>query len=81
MILAQLTENHIMTDRIHSITLALEKDMRVDDAEALIEACKMLKGVLHAKGNISDHGQYVTEARVRSDIGEKLFDIIYPKDK
>ena len=70
-----------MTDRIHSITLALGKDMRVDDAEALIAACKMLKGVISVKGNVNGPGDWVAESRVRQELGEKLWEIIYPKSK
>lgn len=32
-----------MTDRIHSLTVTLERDMREDDAQALIDAIRMIK--------------------------------------
>lgn len=47
-----------MTDRYHSLVVTLEEDIREDDAESLINAIKMIRGVLDVRGkvaNISDH--------------------------
>ncbi len=54
-----------MTDRIHSITLVLDKDMRDDDAESLIEACRQLRRVISVTPNISDPNVHVAEQRCR----------------
>lgn len=67
-----------MTDRIHSITIVLEEDTRVDDAESLLNAVKMMKGVVSAEGNVADCVSYVAETRVRSEIGRKLFKVLHP---
>lgn len=70
-----------MTDRVHSLTVALEKDMRVDDAEALISAISMLRGVLKVEGNITEPGEWAMHERVRREIGEALWAVLYPKAK
>lgn len=62
-----------MTDRIHSITLALDEDIRVDDAEALIAACLQLRGVVGAKGDVSDHNTFMAETRIRMEFQRRLF--------
>lgn len=67
-----------MTDRYNALVVTLEKDTRDDDAEFLINAIKMLKGVLSVKGNISDFEQHTAEERVRAELGQKLLDVIYP---
>ncbi len=71
-----------MTDRFHSFTVILAKDVREDDAEATMNAIKQLRGVLSVEGNVSgDIGQIVAEMRVRQEIGEALLKIVYPKTK
>ena len=68
-----------MTDRIHSITVTLEKDMRVDDAVQLMEAITMLKGVLKADGNVTDVNNHVAQERAKHELGQKLIKAIWPE--
>ena len=67
-----------MTDRINAITVVLEKDMRVDDAESLLLAIKQFKGVIRAEGNVADSNDYVAQSRARSELGQKIIKVIYP---
>ena len=55
-----------MTDRYNALTVVMEKDMRDDDAEALIAAIRQLRGVLSVSGNVAD-------------LGQKLWSVLYPK--
>lgn len=68
-----------MTDRYYSLTVVLEKDYRDDDAESILNAIKMIKGVLDVKGNISDPSTWMAEERARRDLGKRLLDIVFPK--
>jgi hypothetical protein len=68
-----------MTDRINSLTVALKEDIRIDDAEQLIIAIRMLTGVLAVEPNVTTPELWVAHQRVRSDLGQKLWEIIYPK--
>lgn len=70
-----------MTDRYYALTVILEKDMRSDDAEQLIAAIKMIKGVLDVEPHISDPETWMAEERAIRKIGEKLWNVLYPKDK
>mgnify|MGYP001585151043 CR=1 FL=1 len=70
-----------MTYRYFALTVILEKDIREDDAEPIIEAIKMLKGVLNVNGNISSPDTWMAEERARMDIGIQLMDIVYPHMK
>lgn len=67
-----------MTDRLNTITVVLEKEMRDDDAEAILAAIRQIRGVLDAKGNVSDMTEWMAESRARRELGEKLLAIIYP---
>lgn len=71
-----------MTDRFNAITVVLEKDIRDDDAEFILNAIRMIKGVLSVKGNVNDGvSEYVAKERVRREFRDKLLDIIYPKNE
>lgn len=68
-----------MTDRFNSLTVVLEKDMRDDDAEALIAAIRQLRGVLSVSGNVADPSDYIAQQRARHELGDKLWQVLYPK--
>ena len=67
-----------MTDRFHSLVVVLEKDMRSDDAEGLIQAIRHMRGVASVAGNISDFASHMAEERARRELGHKLWEILYP---
>jgi len=68
-----------MTDRFHSLTVVLERDIREDDAEMLLNALRMLRGVISVEGNIVDVDGYVAEERVRYELRDKLMSVLFPK--
>ena len=68
-----------MTDRYNALTVVLEKDIRDDDAEALLAAIRQLRGVLSVSGNVADMGDHIAQERARRDLGEKLWRVLYPK--
>jgi hypothetical protein len=67
-----------MTDRYNYLTVVLEKDMRTDDAEGLIQAIRRMRGVLTVSGNVADTNAYFAEERARRDLTEKLWHILFP---
>ena len=68
-----------MTTHYNSLLVVLEQDIRDDDAEPLIAAIKQLRGVVDVKGNPASIESATAEARVRVELGKKLFDILYEK--
>ena len=72
-------EGEIMTDRYNALTVVLEKDIRKDDAEALLRAIRQLRGVLDVTGHVADTDSYTAQERVRRELGEKLWNVLYPK--
>lgn len=67
-----------MTDRYNALTV-LEKDIRADDAEKLLDAIRQLRGVLSVHGNVADFEDQIAQDRVRRELGEKLWGVLYPK--
>lgn len=68
-----------MTDRYNTLTVVLEMDIREDDAEALLAAIRQLRGVLSVSGNVADPTTYMAEERAKRELGEKLWQVLYPK--
>ena len=62
-----------MTDRIHSLTVVLKRDMRDDDAQPLMDAIGMLRGVLSVEGHVSDIDSTMSEARAQAEMRHKVF--------
>ena len=69
-----------MTDRIHALTVILENDTRDDDVESLVEAIKHLRNVSDVKLHITDISDFSARTRVRQELAEKLWQVLYPKD-
>jgi hypothetical protein len=68
-----------MTDRHAGYIVALEKDIREDDAEAIINAIQMVRGVLSVEPIVADGSLWLAEQRARDDYREKLWRVLYPK--
>ncbi|HMG15529.1 MAG TPA: hypothetical protein VK590_08790 [Saprospiraceae bacterium] len=65
-----------MTDRYFALSVALEKDIRDDDAESLLQAISMLRGVLKVSPLISSPENWVAEERARHELRMKLLDLV-----
>ena len=65
-----------MTDRINYLTVVLDADIRDDDAEPLIAAIKLLRGVLKVKANVVQPGDYLAATRAKYELTQKLWDVL-----
>ncbi len=68
-----------MTDRYHTLTVVLERDMRDDDAAALIAAIGQLRGVIKVGGVVADMCSHMAQERARVELGRKLFEVLAPQ--
>ena len=70
-----------MTNRIKGCTVVFERDIREDDAEAVLNAIRMVRGVLSVNPSLSTHEDWMAQERVKQEIGWKLWEILYSKNK
>lgn len=70
-----------MTERLNGVWVAFERDIREDDAQAIIDAIGCIRGVLKVEANVTNANNWIAQTRVRQELGEKLWEILYPKDK
>lgn len=68
-----------MTDRYNAVVVTFDRDIREDDAEAIINAIRMLKGVLAVTPNVSDINMHVAESRVKRELTDRLYDVLNGK--
>ena len=66
-----------MTDRHAGYVITLREDVREDDAEALVNAIKMIKGVVSVTPMTNDIPFQMAQERVRQQLGEELTTAIH----
>jgi len=67
-----------MTDRVIAYTVILDREIREDDAEAIENALKMVKGVAQV-AQVADAGTYFALETARREMLQKIMEIFYPK--
>jgi hypothetical protein len=67
-----------MTDRYAAFTVTLDQDIREDDAQAIINAIKMVKHVRSVTPHVANWEFHTAVERVRFEIWDKVREAIYP---
>lgn len=68
-----------MTDTFHSLTVILDREVREDDAEFIINAIKMIKGVASVRGNVTDGNHYAAKQMALIELRKQMEAVLYPK--
>lgn len=70
-----------MSDQIKGFWVALDRDMKDEDAAGLREALLRMRGVAAVEMKITDPNDWFARQRVRQDIAKKIVDILYGRDQ
>lgn len=65
-----------MSDMVKGFTVVLKKDMREEDAEQIMQAIKLMKGVADVKPEITQGGDILHQMRAKSEVKDKLIKFI-----
>jgi len=66
-----------MTTRHSGYLVTLEKDKREDDAEYILNAIRMIKGVISVKPVVADPlGEQIASDRLKDKITREMFQVI-----
>ena len=65
-----------MTDRYYALTVVLEENTCEDDAESLITAIRMLRGVLSVTPHVADFDTHWAEKRAKDELRRKLMELL-----
>lgn len=63
-----------MTDRLKGCLVAFDRDIREDDAQEIINAIKMIKGVFEVTGEISNPGDWAVKQQIKSELKLQLLE-------
>lgn len=64
-----------MTDRVQGFVVTLDRDMRIDDAQALIDAIKMLRHVMSVKPSIVTADDFFARQRIAIELQNKVLQV------
>lgn len=62
-----------MTDRLKGVIVTFEQDIREDDAEQIINAIRMIKGVLDVVPSIADHNDVMNRIRIQHELEKRIY--------
>lgn len=65
-----------MTTRHRGYVVVLERDIREDDAEAVINALKMVRGVIDVKPVESNIDAEISGVRARTEVRQKIYNVL-----
>lgn len=63
-----------MTTRLNGLVVAFENDIREDDAQSIIDAILMIKGVASVTANTVQHDDYILRSRIKAEIEKALYE-------
>lgn len=65
-----------MTDQVRGFYVVLDKDIRTDDVEPLMNAVKQMKHVLTVEQIITNVDDYFARQRVRAELISKIYEVL-----
>jgi len=67
-----------MSDRLNSLTVVLEKEMKIDDVEPIINAIKMIRGVANTLPGVATSEGQIAREMARLDLIGKVYKLLNP---
>lgn len=64
-----------MTDRLKGLIVAFEKDIREDDAQCIIDAVLMIKGVAGVTTSLSSSDDYINRQQIKQEVVGKIYNL------
>jgi hypothetical protein len=65
-----------MTDRVHALTVILDRDMRTDDVETVTNAIRCLRFVASVEEHVTDLSEHSARERIRHEMQMQLWDLV-----
>ncbi|KPK66760.1 MAG: hypothetical protein AMS21_00990 [Gemmatimonas sp. SG8_38_2] len=65
-----------MTDRYYALTVVLDRDIREDDAQPIVEAIKTIRGVLDVQPHVAEFEIHATRHRLWYEMRKRVLDAL-----
>jgi hypothetical protein len=69
-----------MSDHTIVLTVILDKNYHINNAQNIMNAIGMIKGVASVKANVTNLETHTAYARARSDLEQRLWDVLKDKE-
>jgi hypothetical protein len=66
-----------MTDRVNAFTVVLDKDFRLDDAQPILTALRMVRHVISVEAHVAGVTDHIATERARHELGQRVLDALY----
>lgn len=70
-----------MTDRIRSLTVILDHDIREDDVAVIVQAVKQIRHVDSVKLGTLDNSEIFARIRIKRELIDKLYGVLEDNDE
>lgn len=65
-----------MTTRLKGLTVAFSQDIREDDVEAIVNAIRMIKGVMDVLPIENTSEDWIIKERVKRELSSKIYEVL-----
>jgi hypothetical protein len=65
-----------MSDHTVALTVVLDSEYRIEDAESIISAILMIKGVASVDAFVTSPDSHIAYTRARLDLERRIFDVL-----
>ena len=65
-----------MSRTLNALTVVLEHDMREENAEPLINAIRMLRGVVSVDTHVADMESHLAKTQAKHELRMKIFEVL-----
>lgn len=65
-----------MTDHIKGLTVVFEEDLRKDDAQVIIDAIELIRGVVSVTGVKVVPSDYFQRTRIKHEMAQRMWDFL-----
>lgn len=65
-----------MTDRVKGFTVTLEKDIRIDDVQVIMQSIRMIRGVADVEASITTMDDHMNRQMIKAELRNKIFEIL-----
>jgi hypothetical protein len=67
-----------MTDRVHALTVILDREFREDDVQAITDAIGMMRGVLRVETHVTDIDFYAAREQAKYELRQEMREVLWP---
>jgi hypothetical protein len=68
-----------VSDRYKGLTVAFDRELTEEEARCVAGALRLMTWVADVQLSLTEPNDFMNRARVRTEIGEKLFEAVYGK--